>query len=71
LRDMNLQLDHAVLVVDVEAEQLLLDNQINVVVPASVVKHYRPDYAINESGWWRLMPQYPLNTTIASNTESP
>jgi len=70
LRDMNLQLDHAVLVVDMEGEQLLLDNQINVVVPASAVKHYRPYYAINESGWWRLMPQRPANNTVVASSST-
>ncbi|MGB8275771.1 MAG: transglutaminase-like cysteine peptidase [Alphaproteobacteria bacterium] len=56
VRDMNLQLDHAVVVAYAEGDALLLDNQIPQVVPVSLVRHYRPYYSINEEGWWRHLP---------------
>jgi predicted transglutaminase-like cysteine proteinase len=52
LRDLNLQLGHAVLVVYVDNQPMLLDNQIGAVVPANSIKHYQPVYSINEHNWW-------------------
>jgi predicted transglutaminase-like cysteine proteinase len=45
--------DHAVLVVNVDGEALLLDNLRRDVVPANSVASYRPYYSINETGWWQ------------------
>jgi predicted transglutaminase-like cysteine proteinase len=50
--DANLQQPHAVLVVYVDGQALVLDNQIPQIVPSSVIKHYRPIYSINEDTWW-------------------
>jgi predicted transglutaminase-like cysteine proteinase len=55
LRDLNLNLGHAVLVVYVDNVPMLLDNQIGTVVPANSVKHYQPVYSINEHRWWLHM----------------
>jgi predicted transglutaminase-like cysteine proteinase len=52
LQDQNLNLGHAVLVVYVGDQPMLLDNQIASVVPANSIKHYNPVFSINESGWW-------------------
>jgi predicted transglutaminase-like cysteine proteinase len=52
LMDLNLNLVHAVLVVDVGGQSLLLDNQIRSVVPVTTVHHYQPYYSLNEDGWW-------------------
>lgn len=52
LQDMNLDVPHAVLIVDFEGEALMLDNQISQVIPASRVTHYKPIYSINETAWW-------------------
>lgn len=52
LQDQNLNLGHAVLVVYVGDEPMLLDNQIASVVPANSIRHYNPVFSINESGWW-------------------
>ena len=52
LEDLNLKLGHAVLVVYVGDEALMLDNQISSVVPANSVRHYLPIFSINETGWW-------------------
>lgn len=52
LQDQNLNLGHAVLVVYVGDEPMLLDNQIASVVPANSIRHYNPVFSINEAGWW-------------------
>ncbi len=52
LQDLNLDLGHAVLVVYVGDEPMLLDNQISSVVPANSIRHYQPVFSINETGWW-------------------
>ncbi len=56
LRDTRLGLDHAVTVVYVGGEALVLDNQQHDVVPASSLGFYRPYYSINEQGWWLHRP---------------
>lgn len=56
LQDLNLRLAHAILVVYHDGEYLVLDNQISTVVPADVVRHYRPIYSINETRWWLHQP---------------
>lgn len=63
LRDMNLRTDHAVLVVMLEGETLVLDNQIPQIVPASTIHHYRPVYSINETNWWLHRPLSALLNT--------
>ncbi len=52
LQDLNLKLGHAVLVVYVGDEPMLLDNQISSVVAANSIRHYQPVFSINEQGWW-------------------
>jgi predicted transglutaminase-like cysteine proteinase len=52
LQDLNLNLGHAVLVVYVGDQPMLLDNQIASVVPANSIRHYNPVFSINEDGWW-------------------
>ncbi|MGP1256091.1 MAG: transglutaminase-like cysteine peptidase [Kiloniellales bacterium] len=52
LKDLNLQLMHAVLVVYHEGQALVLDNQIDQVMPAERIRHYRPIYSLNEDSWW-------------------
>lgn len=52
LQDMNLRVAHAILVVWHQGRALVLDNQIGTVVDATVIRHYRPIYSINERHWW-------------------
>lgn len=52
LNDLNLRIPHAVLVVYMKGRALVLDNQIQLVVPAEAVRHYSPIYSVNESNWW-------------------
>lgn len=52
LQDMNLRVGHAILVVNVAGQALVLDNQVRGVVRAETIRHYRPIYSINEHNWW-------------------
>ncbi|MGO8868522.1 MAG: transglutaminase-like cysteine peptidase [Alphaproteobacteria bacterium] len=53
LKDLNLRVDHAILVVYIDGQALVLDNQIkNQVVNAKSIVHYRPTYSINEQHLW-------------------
>ncbi len=52
LQDLNLNIQHAVLVAYLNGEPLVLDNQIRSIVRASNIRHYRPIYAVNERQWW-------------------
>lgn len=52
LQDLNLKIPHAILVVYVDGEPLVLDNQIKQVVHASRIRHYKPIYSINQRSWW-------------------
>jgi predicted transglutaminase-like cysteine proteinase len=56
LQDLNLNIAHAVLVVDHDGKSLVLDNQIAIIVEQSRIHHYRPIYSVNETGWWRHKP---------------
>lgn len=49
---------HAILgVYDENNELLILDNQIDQVMPALKIYHYRPIYAVNENEWWEYTPE--------------
>jgi predicted transglutaminase-like cysteine proteinase len=52
LDDLNLGVAHAILVVYLDGRAFVLDNQIAQVVPAEIIRHYRPVYSINEDAWW-------------------
>jgi len=56
IKDLNLKVGHAVLVVYLNSRIYLLDNQIKQVVEANSVYHYSPVYSINENNWWRHNP---------------
>jgi len=64
LRDTRISADHAVVVVYVDGQALMLDNQISEVAPVATITHYRPYYSINETGWWLHDPN-PLQITSA------
>jgi predicted transglutaminase-like cysteine proteinase len=53
LRATSLGEDHAVLVVNVDGEALMLDNMRTGIIPTSDEASYRPYYSINELGWWQ------------------
>ena len=52
-------LDHAVTVVYVDGEALVLDNQVRDVLPSSRLGRYVPYYSINRTGWWYHQPRTP------------
>lgn len=56
LQDLNLRVMHAVLIVNFQGKNMLLDNQITLVIDSKKVHHYRPVYSLNEKGWWRHLP---------------
>ena len=53
VKDMNLKVGHAILIVFFEGVALVLDNQIKQVVAADRVRHYQPVFSINTKFWWR------------------
>ncbi len=50
--DLNLNVGHAVTLVALHGRTLLLDNQIEQVISAKSVHHYKPVYSANEIAWW-------------------
>jgi predicted transglutaminase-like cysteine proteinase len=52
LRDMRLEIDHAVTVAYGEGEAWVLDNQSAALVTTDSLLHYQPYYSISEQGWW-------------------
>jgi predicted transglutaminase-like cysteine proteinase len=52
VQDTNLDVPHAILMVSMDGNRLILDNQIPFVVKEKAVLHYRPFYSINENAWW-------------------
>jgi predicted transglutaminase-like cysteine proteinase len=52
LQDENLRAAHAILAVQINGVYMILDNQVNSVLPDTKILHYRPVYSLNESGWW-------------------
>jgi predicted transglutaminase-like cysteine proteinase len=63
VRDVDRQLDHAVLVAYLDNQAWLLDSLNDTVVPLSTASAYRAYYAINESGWWLYLPN-PIGITM-------
>jgi predicted transglutaminase-like cysteine proteinase len=53
VRDLSLNVNHAVLIAYFHGRTWLLDNQIRRVVETESVRHYRPVFSINEKYWWR------------------
>jgi len=53
VKDLNLKVGHAILIVYHAGKTWVLDNQIKRVVETESVRHYQPVYSINETSWWR------------------
>ena len=68
LQDLNLGIAHAVLVAYLDGRALVLDNQIEHVVSADTVRHYRPIYSINERHWWLHRANTETSRDRASRT---
>lgn len=67
VRDRQQALDHAVLVVYVSGEPLVLDNQNPAVLPADQIGRYAPYYALNTEGAWTY-PQPVPPVVLAGQT---
>ncbi|MDF1751086.1 MAG: transglutaminase-like cysteine peptidase [Alphaproteobacteria bacterium] len=52
LQDQNLNVAHAILVVYVNDQALVLDNQIPQVIDSTRIKHYKPIFSITDGRWW-------------------
>lgn len=57
VKDLNLKIGHAILVVYIDGKVYVLDNQIKQVVEAEKIRHYRPIFSINQDSWWRHRAQ--------------
>jgi predicted transglutaminase-like cysteine proteinase len=53
VKDLNLKVGHAILIVYYAGKTWVLDNQIKRVVETESIRHYQPVYSINETSWWR------------------
>lgn len=56
LQDTNLRIAHAVLALERRGRILILDNQVEEIVPHNQIVHYIPLYSVNESSWWIHTP---------------
>ena len=54
VKDTNLNIGHAILVVWFEGKNIVLDNRIKKLINANRLHHLQPIYAINENAWWRF-----------------
>jgi len=52
VKDLNLKVGHAVLIVYHQGKTWVLDNQIRRIVATDSIRHYRPVFSINETFWW-------------------
>ena len=59
VRDRQTAAFHAVTVVYVGNEPLVLDNLVMDVLPARSITRYAPYYSINRSGWWYYEADVP------------
>jgi len=67
VRDVAREVDHAVLVVNVDGTAWLLDSVNDSVAPLATATQYRPYYAINETGWWFYTPN-PLRSRLKATS---
>ncbi|MCK4939746.1 MAG: transglutaminase-like cysteine peptidase [Rhodospirillaceae bacterium] len=56
VKDMNLKVGHAVLVIFLGGKSYVMDNQIKNVVSTTKIRHYVPVFSINAKSWWKHMP---------------
>lgn len=54
VKDTNLNIGHAILVVNFKGKSIVLDNRIKTLINANRLHHLQPIYAINEDAWWRF-----------------
>jgi predicted transglutaminase-like cysteine proteinase len=52
VKDHKRNVNHTVTLVRFDNQTMLLDNELDSVVPADSVSHYKPVFAANENAWW-------------------
>lgn len=52
VKDINLNIYHAVLAVKNQENEYILDNRLQAIAKPQDLNHYQPIYAINEENWW-------------------
>lgn len=52
VKDVNINIYHAVLAVNYSGNKYILDNKLDNIVKENAILHYVPVYAINEHYWW-------------------
>ncbi|MCB1733949.1 MAG: transglutaminase-like cysteine peptidase [Gammaproteobacteria bacterium] len=52
VHDTNLNLDHAILVVERDGKHWVLDNNLDTVIDSARLYHLLPYFALNETHWW-------------------
>ncbi|MCK4841791.1 MAG: transglutaminase-like cysteine peptidase [Methylococcales bacterium] len=52
VKDININVHHAILIVNYKDEHYVLDNRLSDVIKLKRLKHYQPVYTINEQYWW-------------------
>jgi predicted transglutaminase-like cysteine proteinase len=67
LRDMRLEIDHAVTVAYGEGEAWVLDNQSAALATTDSLLHYQPYYSISEQGWWLHRGPHARYATAGDN----
>lgn len=71
LHDTAIDRDHAVLVVYVDGEAMVLDILNPAIVPADTVSVYRPYYSINENAWWYHFGAHSMAGWMTARTGDP
>lgn len=56
VQDSNLRIPHAILALYTQEGIMILDNQIQNIVPHSRISHYVPVFSLNERNWWMHLP---------------
>ncbi|MES2728944.1 MAG: transglutaminase-like cysteine peptidase [Pseudomonadota bacterium] len=58
---------HAILVVYTDTKALILDNQIKTVKTSDDIRHYRPIFSLNRTGWWLHSTPGTGNRTVLAS----
>ena len=56
VQDLNLRIPHAILVTYTDGVAWVLDNQVEQLITADRIRHYRPFFSMNEDSWWLHRP---------------
>ena len=52
VKDVNIGIHHAILIVKHDGKNYVLDNRLDQVVAEEQLRHYKMIYTINEKNWW-------------------